>query len=114
MKVFVKDGKIAAVHRDDQVVEEFYPGAEVVHVPDGTALTRADGGFIDPAELAVAQAERDRLAALAALKASDADLARGVEDLVGVLEAKGVIAAEDLPEALRNKIEAREVLRSQL
>lgn len=48
------------------------------------------------------------------LQASDADMARVVEDLVALLIAKGVIDPAELPKAARDKLERRRHLRQKL
>jgi len=49
-----------------------------------------------------------------ALAASDPELARVTEDLIGVLVKKGVILFTDLPDAVQNKLLEREALRHKL
>ena len=46
-----------------------------------------------------------------ALAATDKDMARVAEDIIGLLIDKGVFTAEELPESVREKIQAREALR---
>ena len=48
------------------------------------------------------------------LQASDADMARVVEDLIALLIAKGVIDPVELPKAARDKLERRRTLRQKL
>ena len=48
------------------------------------------------------------------LAATDKDLARIAEDLIGLLISKGVIAASDLPQPVRDKLDNRKELRSKL
>lgn len=48
------------------------------------------------------------------LQASDADMARVVEDLIALLIAKGVIDTVELPKAARDKLERRRHLRQRL
>lgn len=45
------------------------------------------------------------------LRASDSDFIRVLEDLIDLLLAKGVIAAGELPEAVRDKLARRAALR---
>ncbi len=61
----------------------------------------------DPAELEAIRAQRE-------LIATDAAMARVIEDLVDVLIAKGVITEADLPDPARQKIDARRQLRQRL
>ena len=49
-----------------------------------------------------------------ALAATDAGMARVAEDIIGLLIGKGVFTAEEMPESVREKIQAREALRSQI
>ena len=56
----------------------------------------------------------DEQVQLAGLQASDQDMARVVEDLVGVLIARGVIRFTDLPEAAQRKLHARAQTRARL
>lgn len=51
---------------------------------------------------------------LASLKESDLELVRVLEDVVGVLVAKGVIRYTDLPEAARRKLDRRAVTRAEI
>ncbi|MBD9424735.1 tryptophan synthase subunit beta [Pseudomonas sp. PDM15] len=51
---------------------------------------------------------------LTSLKDSDLELVRVLEDVVGVLVAKGVIRYTDLPEAARRKLDRRAVTRAQI
>lgn len=51
--------------------------------------------------------------AVQALSKSDDEMARGTEDIVASLLAKGVLAKTDLPTALLNKINVRRGLRGQ-
>ncbi|MCQ4324624.1 tryptophan synthase subunit beta [Stutzerimonas stutzeri] len=51
---------------------------------------------------------------LAGLQGSDQDMARVLEDLVGVLVARGVIRFTDLPEAAQRKLHARAQTRARL
>ena len=48
------------------------------------------------------------------LAASDGDMARIAEDLIGVLIIKGVISEDDLPQPARSKLDRRAELRSKL
>lgn len=52
--------------------------------------------------------------ALAALAATDQDMLRIVEDLVDVLMVKGLIAQEDLPQVVRDKLANRKAKRAAL
>ncbi len=47
------------------------------------------------------------------LAASDAGMARVLEDLIATLAAKGVISEADLPAAAQSKLQARRDLRKQ-
>ena len=60
------------------------------------------------------QADIAREEAARELSATDVAMARVVEDLLDVLDAKGVITAKDLPQAAQDKIETRKTLRSKL
>lgn len=51
---------------------------------------------------------------LADLRSSDQDMARVLEDLIGVLVARGVIRFTDLPEAAQRKLQARAHTRAKL
>jgi hypothetical protein len=55
-----------------------------------------------------------RQSTLAELAATDAGLGRVVEDLIELLTAKGTITQEELPQAARDKIEARKQMRSEM
>lgn len=70
-----------------------------------------NGGTIAPYAPPVADPKE---LAMAELAATDKDLARIVEDLIGLLISKGVIAASDLPQSVRDKINNRKELRSKL
>lgn len=49
----------------------------------------------------------------AQLAATDAGMARALEDLIAVLAAKGVLAEADLPAAAQQKLQTRRQLRQQ-
>lgn len=51
---------------------------------------------------------------LTSLRESDLELVRVLEDVVGVLVAKGVIRYTDLPEAARRKLDRRAVTRAEI
>lgn len=53
-------------------------------------------------------------ATLSALKETDTDMIRVLEDLVTVLVDRGLIAFEDLPAPARKKLDERAVLRADL
>jgi len=59
-------------------------------------------------------AENDRRLALDTLTSTDIPMVRGIEDLVDVLVAKGVIAMSDLPQALQDRIATRKNARNDL
>lgn len=48
------------------------------------------------------------------LKQSDLDMVRVLEDVVNILIERGVISFTDLPEAARNKLDERAVVRAEL
>lgn len=50
---------------------------------------------------------------LDSLRETDSDFVRVVEDLIHILTAKGLIRHEELPEAVRRKLDARASLRRQ-
>ena len=52
--------------------------------------------------------------ALNGLAESDKDLARIAEDLIALLISKGIIAAADLPQLVRDKLDNRRELRNKL
>jgi len=56
----------------------------------------------------------DSLAARKMLADTDRDMARGVEELIDALKAKGAIADADLPASLRDKISQRKAERAKL
>jgi hypothetical protein len=58
--------------------------------------------------------QTDKDSILQALAATDQELARVTEDLIGVLVKKGVILFTDLPAAVQAKLLDREALRSRL
>ena len=65
---------------------------------------------LEDAYPALAEAE----AAKNDLAATDADMARVAEDIIGLLIGKGVFTTEEMPESVRDKIQEREALRSQI
>jgi len=62
----------------------------------------------------MSQDDANKQLIIQALAASDPELARVTEDLIGVLVKKGVILFTDLPDAVQNKLLDREALRSKL
>lgn len=56
----------------------------------------------------------DEKCKLADLRSSDQDMARVLEDLIGVLISRGVIRFTDLPEAAQRKLHARAQTRAKL
>ena len=55
-----------------------------------------------------------RAAIIAALAATDTGMVRTIEDILTALVVKGLILKTDIPQAVLDKISAREALRSQL
>ena len=74
------------------------------HEWDGSAWVLSD------AAKAEIEAEETR----DALAATDAGMARVVEDIIGLMIDKGVFTADEMPESVRDKIQEREALRSQI
>jgi hypothetical protein len=98
------------------------PGVEYADVsgldPQPTSGWTYDGETFSPPvepELTPEEAaERNRKVALAELAATDLPMIRALEDLIGVLIAKGVIADTDLPSAVNTKLQSRAALRAAL
>ena len=59
-------------------------------------------------------AEREKASIRAKLAATDKDMARVAEDVIGMLVTKNLLTAEDMPDAVKAKIAARAALRQQL
>lgn len=79
-------------------------------VPTGPAhgLQRWDGAaWVDTPEMETALARH-------ALAESDPAMARGIDDLIAALKAKGVLADADLPAPLRDRLAARSAARAKL
>ncbi|MBL8700309.1 MAG: hypothetical protein JNK67_18180 [Alphaproteobacteria bacterium] len=94
------------VERDDR-------GA-IARLRDQPTATALEFLAPDAAEvLAFVRRAAHATALLESLRGTDADLVRVVEDLVDLLATKGVIRTEELPEAVRRKLEARASLRRQ-
>ncbi|GAA3922471.1 hypothetical protein [Litoribacillus peritrichatus] len=89
-------GKIVALHS-----ESHHDGAEYLPSTHHEVIA-----FLD--------ADCDQSEARQALKDSDAELARVAEDLIQVLVQKQVILFTDLPDAVQEKLVARQKLRSLL
>ena len=70
-------------------------------------------GFLDVMD-AAEHAAAERAEAPENLRASDAGMVRQIDDIWGVLKAKGVITDEDIPPEVREKLAAREALRALL
>ncbi len=60
------------------------------------------------------RAKLDVEAKLSALKSTDADLVRVLEDLINVLVERGLIRYTDLPAAARQKLDERALIRADL
>lgn len=75
-----------------------------------TGTLRADS---DEARSWLATHENEQ-AQLASLQESDLEMVRVLEDLIGVLIARGVIRFTDLPEAAQRKLRARAQTRARL
>lgn len=73
------------------------------YLNNGGSITPYAPPVVDPKELAMAE-----------LAATDKDLARIAEDLIGLLVSKGIISATDLPQLVRDKLDNRKELRSKL
>lgn len=58
--------------------------------------------------------EMEKAEKLAALDASDKEMARVAEDIIGLLIEKELIAAEEIPQAVKDKLTARAALRQEL
>ncbi len=67
-----------------------------------------------PEVLAFLQTQHGTAATLLDLAESDMAMARVVEDLIELLMLKGVIGLEELPQAAREKLEKRQVMRGSL
>lgn len=90
------DGKVTAVSANSQGNDEPpLPGGH----PDVVDFLLRNGGDA---------------AAVEALAATDVDLVRVVEDLIGLLAENGVIMFTDLPEGAQRKLLLRERLRARL
>ena len=97
----------------------------IIRTIDGASIP-ADPNNLDYAEFLIWQAAGNtplpyepppvdlKAAAQAELTATDGDMARIAEDLIGALIAKGVIAEDDLPQPARDKLARRSELRSKL
>ena len=103
--IYGPDGEIE-LSVDDDIPEGYTEEAPPSHRHewDGSAWVLSD------AAKAEIEAEETR----DALAATDAGMARVAEDIIGLLIDKGVFTAEELPESVREKIQAREALRSQI
>ena len=73
------------------------------HLNNGGTIAPYIPPVVDPKE----QAKNE-------LAATDKELARIAEDLIGLLISKGVIAVADLPQPVRDKLDNRNDLRSKL
>ena len=62
----------------------------------------------------IKQAEKEQKEIAQELASTDNEIIRGVEDLIDLLIAKNVIAENDLPQKLKEKLDNRKVLRSQI
>ncbi len=71
-----------------------------------------DPGALDA--IAALEAEQAKRQTLLDLSVTDLSMVRAIEDLVSALIDKGVIAETDLPQAVRDKIQARADLRAAL
>jgi len=88
------------------------PGGRIVRVAAQPAATALEFLEIDHAELRDFLERTARSSELLEnLQATDADFVRVVEDLIELLCGKGVIAVEELPDAVRSKLDARAALR---
>lgn len=87
---------------------------EVPRRPDGAHLWDEGQWLPSPALVAAAQSAQTQ-AAIERLagQGNDASLARGLEDLIGLLLAKGALAQSDLPPPLLAKINNRRAVRGQ-
>ena len=63
---------------------------------------------------ATIDAEKARNDALSALKASDSYAVRILEDLLSVLETKGIMTKAELPQSAQDKLANRAALRAKL
>ena len=96
--------RLAVLDADGREIQTFWPGATVNVDND-----RAAGYELRPLAK-ISPAEVARRKALSALKASDADMARVVEDVIACLQA-GDTALSTLPQAAREKLAARQAHR---
>lgn len=84
---------------------------------DDVSQEALDAAMVDKAIVADAAARETatvRASLLAQLVASDAPMIRTIEDILTALVLKGLILKTDIPQAVLDKIAAREALRSQL
>lgn len=95
----------------------------IKRAPDGTITAIATNSgpefqeFLSPTHselINFLSISKDTSRALAALEESDMEFVRITEDLVNTLVAKSVILFTDLPEAVQQKLLAREKLREQI
>ena len=68
----------------------------------------------EDAAYAAAAPERAKASIKAELEATDKDMARVAEDVIGMLVAKNLLTADDMPDTVKAKIAARAALREQL
>ena len=93
-----RDGVMFAACVDSLEDQEF-----LEWIAAGNTLLPYAPPAVDPKEQAKAE-----------LAATDKDLARVAEDLIGALIGKGVIAESDIPQPARSKLARRAELRSKL
>jgi len=87
-------------------------GGQIVRVAEQPTAAALEFLEIDAAELRDFLERTTRAGELLeSLQATDADFVRVVEDLIELLCGKGLIAVEELPDAVRRKLDARAVLR---
>ena len=106
--VKIKDGVV--VQRQPRPAEGF------IEAPDTVVCGMLFDGenFTNPEPPAEQIAERKRQEKLAALDASDKDMARIAEDVIAALIAKELLSESDFPEAVRDKLQHRSKLREAL
>jgi hypothetical protein len=88
------------------------PAGRIVRVAEQPSATALEFIELDRPELRDYLERTARSSELLeSLQATDADFVRVVEDLIELLTGKGLIAVEELPDAVRRKLDARAALR---
>ena len=116
MKIIVFNNKVVSSASDDQSIIGCHPDCEIYSVPDGTVYMEEDkNGCPIPrnfSDMGITRESSNCYEARRSLRESDGQMARSFEDLVELLEEKGVMTAEELPESVRGHLEKRKSWRA--